>query len=61
MKAAIITSAGTPPILGEFSEPTATPEAELIAVSNSALSQFSKSRSSGTHYSSEGAFPTAAG
>jgi NADPH:quinone reductase-like Zn-dependent oxidoreductase len=34
---------------------------EVITVSASALSQFSKSRSSGTHYSSEGAFPAVAG
>ncbi len=61
MKAAIITAAGTPPIFGEFSEPTATPGVELITVSASALSQFSKSRSSGTHYSSEDVFPTVAG
>jgi NADPH:quinone reductase-like Zn-dependent oxidoreductase len=61
MKAAIVTEAGSSPIFGEFSEPTATQGAELITVSASALSQFSKSRSSGAHYSSEGAFPTVAG
>ncbi len=61
MRAAIVTAAGRSPIFGEFSEPTATPGAELIAVSTSALSQFSKSRSSGTHYSSETAFPAVAG
>jgi NADPH:quinone reductase-like Zn-dependent oxidoreductase len=61
MKAAIVTAAGKSPIFGEFNEPTPTPETELINVSASALSQFSKSRSSGTHYSSEGAFPAVAG
>jgi NADPH:quinone reductase-like Zn-dependent oxidoreductase len=61
MKAAIITAAGTSPIFGEFREPPATPGAELITVSASALSQFSKSHSSGTHYGSESAFPTVAG
>ena len=61
MKAAIITAAGMSPIFGEFREPAATAGAELITVSASALSQFSKSRSSGTHYSSEGMFPTVAG
>ena len=61
MKAAIVTAEGKSPIFGEFDEPTATPEAELITVTASALSQFSKSRSSGTHYSSEGAFPAVAG
>jgi NADPH:quinone reductase-like Zn-dependent oxidoreductase len=61
MKAAIVTAAGKSPIFGEFHEPSAAPGMELIAVSVSALSQFSKSRSSGTHYSSEGAFPAVAG
>ena len=61
MKAAIVTAAGKPPIYGEFTEPVATPGTELITVSASALSQFSKSHSSGTHYSSEGAFPAVAG
>ncbi|HEX4232493.1 MAG TPA: zinc-binding alcohol dehydrogenase family protein [Bryobacteraceae bacterium] len=61
MKAAIITAAGRPPIHGDFSEPAASEGMELIAVSASALSQFSKSRSSGSHYSSEGVFPTVAG
>jgi hypothetical protein len=61
MKAAIVTTAGKSPVFGEFNEPAATPGAELITVNASALSQFSKSRSSGTHYSSEGVFPTVAG
>jgi NADPH:quinone reductase-like Zn-dependent oxidoreductase len=61
MKAAIIAAAGKSPVFGEFHEPTATPGAELITASASALSQFSKSRSSGTHYSATHAFPTVAG
>lgn len=61
MKAALITEAGKSPIYGEFSEPTAFPGTELISVNASALSQFSKSRSSGAHYSSESAFPLVAG
>jgi NADPH:quinone reductase-like Zn-dependent oxidoreductase len=61
MKAAIVTAAGKSPTFGEFNEPMATPGSELITVSASALSQFSKSRSSGTHYSSEGEFPAVAG
>lgn len=61
MKAAIVAAAGKSPIFGEFNEPTATPGKELITVTASALSQFSKSRSSGTHYSSEGSFPSVAG
>jgi NADPH:quinone reductase-like Zn-dependent oxidoreductase len=61
MKAAVITAAGMAPVYGEFNEPTATEGQELVTVGASALSQFSKSRSSGTHYSSEGLFPSVAG
>ena len=61
MKAAIITAAGKSPVFGEFTEPAAAPGMEVITVSASALSQFSKSRSSGTHYSSEDSFPAVAG
>lgn len=61
MKAAIITAAGQVPVYDEFNEPVATEGQELIAVSASALSQFSKSRSSGSHYSSSGSFPSVAG
>jgi NADPH:quinone reductase-like Zn-dependent oxidoreductase len=61
MKAAIITAAGKPPIYGDFGEPEAREAMELISVRASALSQFSKSRSSGSHYASEGVFPSVAG
>ena len=61
MKAAVITAAGQPPIYGDFREPVASQGMELITVAASALSQFSKARSSGTHYSSEGMFPSVAG
>ncbi len=61
MKAAIITAAGRPPVYGDFNEPVACEGMELISVSASALSQFSKSRSSGSHYTSESAFPSVAG
>jgi NADPH:quinone reductase-like Zn-dependent oxidoreductase len=61
MRAGIITAAGEPPVYGDFSEPAASVGKEVIFVSASALSQFSKSRSSGTHYSSGGMFPSVAG
>jgi len=61
MKAAIIRAAGERPVYGEFGEPVASEGTELITVSASALSQFSKSRSSGSHYSSSGTFPCVAG
>ena len=61
MKAGLITSAGKTPVYGDFNEPVALEGKELITVSGSALSQFSKSRSSGSHYSSEGVFPSVVG
>ncbi len=61
MKAAIITAAGKTPVYGDFNEPVAGVGEEVITVSASALSQFSKSRSSGSHYSSDGVFPSVAG
>jgi NADPH:quinone reductase-like Zn-dependent oxidoreductase len=61
MKAGIIIAAGKTPVYGDFNEPLASEAKELITVSASALSQFSKSRSSGSHYSSGGLFPSVAG
>jgi NADPH:quinone reductase-like Zn-dependent oxidoreductase len=61
MKAAIITAAGKAPVYGDFNEPIADEGQELISVSASALSQFSKSRSAASHYSSSGTFPSVAG
>lgn len=61
MKAAIIASAGQAPVYGDFEQPGEAHGLELVTVNAAALSQFSKSRSSGTHYSSEGVFPAIAG
>ncbi len=61
MKAGIITAAGKTPVYGDFNEPAVCEGKELITVSGSALSQFSKSRSSGSHYSADGVFPSVAG
>src|ERR1700728_1082381 len=61
MKAGIITAAGSIPVYGDFKEPVASQGRELITVTASALSHFSKSRSSGSHYSSDGVFPAVAG
>lgn len=61
MKAAVVTAAGKTPVYGDFDMPKLTAGEEVIAVRASALSQFSKSRSSGSHYSSDKAFPTVAG
>jgi NADPH:quinone reductase-like Zn-dependent oxidoreductase len=61
MKAAVVTGAGKAPVYGDFEAPIAKPREELISVRASALSQFSKSRASGAHYSSDGGFPLVAG
>ena len=61
MKAAVVTAAGKTPIYGDFDTPIAKAGEELISVRASALSHFSKSRASGSHYSSGGGFPFVAG
>jgi NADPH:quinone reductase-like Zn-dependent oxidoreductase len=61
MKAAIVTAAGKTPIYGDFNTPIAQPGEELISVRASALSNLTKSRAVGTHYSSSGIFPAVAG
>ena len=61
MKAAIVNGPDQTPVYGEFDEPKAQAGHELITVTASALSQFTKSRTSGAHYSADGAFPAVAG
>jgi NADPH:quinone reductase-like Zn-dependent oxidoreductase len=61
MKAAIVTAAGKTPIYGEFEAPIAGAGEELISVRASALSNLTKSRASGAHYSAAGTFPAIAG
>ena len=52
MKAAIVTAAGQPPIYGDFPNPTPTGDAHLVTVTASALNHVTRSRASGTHYTS---------
>lgn len=61
MKAAVVTAEGKTPVYGDFDMPIAKAGEDLISVRACALSQFSKSRASGTHYSSGGEFPAVAG
>ena len=61
MKAAIVTAAGKTPVYGDFDKPTAKDGEEIIAVRAAALSNLTKSRASGAHYSSTGVFPAVAG
>ncbi|WP_316171650.1 zinc-binding alcohol dehydrogenase family protein [Bradyrhizobium sp. SZCCHNRI1058] len=63
MKAAIVIvqKAGQPPVYADFANPIAAPDEHLITVTAAAISQITKARASGTHYSSTGAFPFVAG
>jgi NADPH:quinone reductase-like Zn-dependent oxidoreductase len=61
MKAAVITAAGKTPVYGDFPTPIAKTGEELISVRASALSHLSKSRASGSHYGSDGVFPSVPG
>jgi NADPH:quinone reductase-like Zn-dependent oxidoreductase len=61
MKAAIVKAPGSTPVFGDFEEPVARSGQSVVTVSASALSQFTKSRASGSHYSSDSVFPAIAG
>jgi NADPH:quinone reductase-like Zn-dependent oxidoreductase len=61
MKAAIVTAAGKTPVYGDFDKPVAKEGEELISVRAAALSNLTRSRASGVHYSSSGIFPAVAG
>src|ERR1700677_4314891 len=61
MKAVVVNGPGQKPQYTNFSEPVAEEGEELISVRASALSQLTKSRASGSHYSSDGHFPAVAG
>jgi NADPH:quinone reductase-like Zn-dependent oxidoreductase len=61
MKAAIIAAPGQAPTYGTFTDPTPTADAQLITVTASALTNLTKSRASGSHYSSDNIFPSIPG
>ena len=61
MKAAIVTATGNTPLYGDFNMPITNAGEELISVRAAALSNLTKSRASGSHYSSTGVFPAVAG
>src|SRR5580700_6926827 len=61
MKAAVVTAPGKTPVYSDFDLPVAKAGEELISVRASALSNLTKSRASGAHYSSSGIFPAVAG
>ena len=61
MKAAVVTAAGRTPVYGDFETPVAQTGEELISVRAAALSNLTRMRASGSHYSSSGVFPAVAG
>jgi NADPH:quinone reductase-like Zn-dependent oxidoreductase len=61
MKAALVRGAGLAPAYGDFAEPVAAAGEHRVMVTATAISQVARSRASGAHYSSSGAFPFVAG
>ena len=61
MKAAIVTKAGTNPIYSTFKEPTETEDEVVVNVTTAALSNLTKMRAMGNHYSATQTFPIVAG
>jgi NADPH:quinone reductase-like Zn-dependent oxidoreductase len=61
MKAAIVTAPGMTPVYGDFDKPSAKEREELISVRAAALSNLTRSRASGSHYSSSATFPSVVG
>jgi NADPH:quinone reductase-like Zn-dependent oxidoreductase len=57
MKAAIVTSAGAKPIYGEFHSPAKREGLELITVTAAALTNLTKGRAAGSHYSAQNHYP----
>jgi NADPH:quinone reductase-like Zn-dependent oxidoreductase len=61
MKGAIVVEAGKTPVYGDFKDPIPEGEEVQVTVSAAALSNLTKGRASGTHYSSTGRPPFVVG
>jgi NADPH:quinone reductase-like Zn-dependent oxidoreductase len=61
MKAAIIMKPGKTPVFADFDDPSPQVGEELVAVTASALNHVTKSRASGSHYTSPGNLPAVVG
>lgn len=61
MKAAVVTEQGQPPIFADFAEPVAPAGMARLRVRASAISQITRSRASGNHYSSGTGLPLVPG
>jgi NADPH:quinone reductase-like Zn-dependent oxidoreductase len=61
MKAAIVLQAGATPVYGDFTAPIPADGQFPIEITAAALSQLTRSRAAGSHYSASAAFPFVAG
>jgi NADPH:quinone reductase-like Zn-dependent oxidoreductase len=57
MKAAIVTGPDTTPVFGDFHSPAAQSGLELVEVRAAALSNLTKGRAAGSHYSADNQYP----
>src|SRR5580658_4536777 len=61
MKAAILHSADSVPVYGDFAEPEASPGTEIVDLVAAGIHHLTRSVASGRHYSRDGAFPVIPG
>ena len=61
MKAALIAAPGALPVYADFTEPEPRAGHEIVTVSASALTQLTRARASGAHYSADSVFPAVPG
>lgn len=57
VKAAIVNEVGKPPVYGDFRNPEPAAGKHVVRVTAAALTQLTKGRASGTHYTSDGSLP----
>jgi len=57
MKAALVQGPGATPVYADFTEPATRSDLDRVTVIASALSQVTRSRATGAHYSASGAYP----
>jgi NADPH:quinone reductase-like Zn-dependent oxidoreductase len=61
MKAAILHSADSVPVYGDFDEPPAGPDSEIVEFVAAGIHQVTRSAATGRHYGSSGIFPVVPG
>jgi len=61
MKAAILRSAGSVPVYGDFGEPAAGPDSQIVGLVAAGIHQLTRSVAAGRHYRREAVFPVIPG